>query len=114
MAMDDEFGEAPREREPSEQVAGRFVGLLVFLGGIALLALAFTLAYQAFHNPELIIPLRELRRTPAPAPATVYVPAVLRLILLFAMGYIASLIAARGAQMFFSARRGARRVPPGG
>lgn len=99
--------------EPSEQVAGRFIGMVVFLAGIVMLVLAFILAYQAFHDPELIIPLGELHKTPPSSPAAVYAPTALRLILLFAMGYIGSLIAARGAQMFFSARKEVRRAAPG-
>ena len=92
-------------REPSEQVAGRVVGILVFLGGIAILVFAFVLAYKAFHNPELIVPLSVLRQNPPPSPASVYVPAALRLVLLFGIGYFGSLIAAQGAQFFLSARR---------
>jgi len=93
------------EREPSEQIAGRFVGMLVFLAGIAMLIFAFVLTFRAFNNPNLIVPMAALQRIPPPSPAAVYLPALLRLILLFAMGYIGSLIAARGAQLFFSARR---------
>lgn len=100
-------------REPSEQIAGRLVGILVFLGGIAILVFAFVLAYKAFHNPELIVPMSALRTTPPPSPASVYVPAVLRLILLFAIGYFGSLIAAQGAQFFLSARREERHEPAG-
>lgn len=92
-------------REPSEHVAGRIVGIIVFIGGISFLVFAFALTYKAFHDPNLIVSLDDLRRTPPPSPTSIYVPVILKLILLFAMGYLASLIAARGAQLFFSARR---------
>ncbi len=93
------------DREPGEHIAGRFIGILVFLGGIAMLVLAFVLAYQAFHDPKVIIPAAALNAKPAANPTVVYLTMGLRLVLLFVMGYIGSLIAARGAQLFFSARR---------
>lgn len=96
-------------QEPSEQIAGRFVGIGVFLAGIVLLVLTFVLAYQAFHNPDILLPMRDLQRTPPVSPTLFYARAALLLLLLFVMGYVASLIAARGAQLFFSARKEARR-----
>jgi drug/metabolite transporter (DMT)-like permease len=98
------------DREPGEHIAGRVIGILVFLGGIAMLVLAFVLAYNAFNRPDMIIPADALKHTPAPNPTVVYLTMALRLILLFVMGYIGSLIAARGAQLFFSARRELRSV----
>ncbi|MHB9129463.1 MAG: hypothetical protein ACYDBB_00040 [Armatimonadota bacterium] len=96
--------------EPSEQIAGRFVGMLVFLTGIAMLVVVFITAYLAFRDPGLIVPLSQLKQTPPPPPALVYLPAILKIILLFAMGYFGSLIAARGAQFFFSAKKEVRRA----
>jgi hypothetical protein len=110
--MEDDLMQGDGEREPSEHAVGRYVGLLVFLAGIAMLVLAFALAYQAFADPERIIPLRALGTVPPPTAVSVYGPAILRLLLLFVMGYIGSLIAARGAQLFFSARMERRRVAP--
>lgn len=97
------------DNEPSEQIAGRFVGIAVFLAGIILLVLTFVLAYQAFHNPDLLLPMRDLQRTPPTPTSYFYARAGLLLVLLFAMGYVASLIAARGAQLFFTARKEVRR-----
>jgi hypothetical protein len=91
-------------REPAEHTAGRFVGILVFLAGIALLVLTFNIAYQAFHQPDILLPLRYLQ-SPKVSPTFIYMRAALLLVLLFVMGYVASLIAARGAQLFFSARK---------
>jgi len=113
--MDDNLNETP-EREPAEQTAGRFVGLFVFLVGIAILVLTFALTYQLFQNPDAIISTREISGhkfvnwtdwTP------VILKVALRFLYLIAMGYIGSLIAARGAQFFFSARREVRRVSAG-
>jgi hypothetical protein len=98
----------PTNREPSEHIAGRIIGMLVFLGGIALLVLTFVLAYQGFHNTDILLPMRDLARTSHTPPSYVYARAGLLLILLFVMGYVASLIASRGAQLFFSARKEVR------
>lgn len=93
-------------REPMAHIAGRIVGMLVFLAGIAMLVFIFALAYKSFQNPDLILPITDLQRDP-PLPASYfYARAVLLLILLFVMGFVSSLIAARGAQLFFTARRG--------
>lgn len=100
----------PASHDPSEVVAGRFVGMAVFLLGIGLLILAFVVTYQAFHNPDLIIPRQLLKATTAASTTGLYIVIALKLVLLFAMGYIGSLIAARGAQLFFSARKEARRA----
>lgn len=100
-------------REPSEQIAGRFVGITVFLAGIILLVLTFVLAYQAFHNPDFLLPMRVIQQTPPPPAMYLYARSALLLLLLMVMGYVASLIAARGAQLFFTARREVRRGPSG-
>ena len=100
-------------REPPIQVAGRFLGIVVFLIGIFMLGAIFLLAYRAFHNPDLLIPMKLLNTKEPVNPAYVYVPTVLKLILLFVMGYLGSLIAGRGAHMFFSAKREARRAAAG-
>jgi len=107
--MVDSYGDM-NTHEPSEQIAGRLVGMVVFLAGIVMLVLPFVLAYQAFSNPALIVPATELGRTPAASPTTtVYIPALVRVVLLIVMAYIGWLIAGRGAQMFFTARREAQR-----
>ena len=106
--MKEQFDEK-EEHEPAEEIAGRFVGIAVFLAGIVLLVLTFVLAYQAFHNPEILLARSDLQ-SPNASASYVYARAGLLLILLFVMGYVASLIAARGAQMFFSARKEVQRV----
>jgi len=100
-------------REPPIQIAGRFLGIVVFLVGIAMLGLAFSLAYRAFNDPDTLISMRDLTSDTATMPILVYLRIALRLILLFAMGYIGSLVAARGANLFFSAKREARRAITG-
>jgi len=100
-------------REPAIQTAGRFLGVVVFLVGIGMLAMAFVLAFKAFSHPDLLISIAALKQVPPPPPALVYVPTILKLLLLFVMGYIGSLIAARGAQFFFSAKREGRRAITG-
>ncbi len=101
------------DREPAEQVAGRFVGLFVFFIGIAILVLTFALCYQVFQHPEAIIPSKELAEHNIPNWPLALLPPLVRFLVLLAMAYIGSLIAARGAQFFFSARREVRRVSSG-
>ena len=110
--MVDDFVEVT-EREPSEQIAGRFVGMVVFLAGIAILVVTFALAYQAFQNPNTIISTRDFTGPVTTSPTVPLIHVVLRFLLLIAMGYLGSLIAGRGAQFFFSARKEVRRVSPG-
>lgn len=100
-------------REPPIQIAGRFLGIVVFLVGIGMLALTFMLAFKAFNNPDAIVPLSALSGKEALPPAAIYVPAAMRIVMLFAMGYFASLIAGRGAHLFFSAKQVVRRVASG-
>ncbi len=100
-------------REPSTNVVGRVIGMIVFLGGIGMLAFVFYLAFAAFNNPNLLVPLDTLKHTPPPSPVSVYLRPLIKLILLFAMGYFGSLIASRGAQLFFSSRGELRRVATG-
>lgn len=101
----------PEVREPPIQIAGRFLAVVVFLVGIAMLSLAFSLAYRAFNNPDMLIPPKALSSLPPTSLVEVCIPTILKLILLFAMGYIGSLVASRGAHLFFSAKRGVRRAP---
>jgi len=100
-------------REPAIQIAGRFLGIVVFLVGIAMLGLSFSLAYRAFNDPDSLISIRDLTSDAATMPAVIYLRIVLKLVLLFAMGYIGSLVAARGAYLFFSAKREVRRAITG-
>ena len=75
--------------------------------------LTFALTYQAFQNPDTFITSKELYGHTITNWWQVLLPVVLRFLLLIAMGYIGSLIAARGAQFFFSARREVRRASAG-
>jgi hypothetical protein len=97
-------------REPPIQIAGRFLGIVVFLVGIAMLGLAFSLSYRAFNEPDMLISMQDLSSESTTLPLVVWVRVLLKLILLFAMGYIGSLVAGRGAHLFFSAKREARRA----
>jgi hypothetical protein len=78
-----------------------------------MLVISFMLAFQAFHDPKIIIPDQYITGTRQTVPTIVYLQALLRLILLFIMGYLGSLIAARGAHLFFTARRETNRAPAG-
>lgn len=104
---------AQPQREPSEHIIGRLIGILVFVAGIVMLVMSFMLAFQAFHDPKIIIPDQYISGPQQTVPTNVYLLALLKLILLFIMGYLGSLIAARGAHLFFTARRESHRAPAG-
>lgn len=93
------------KREPAEQVIGRFVGILVFIAGIILLSATFSIAYRSFTTPDWFLPANLLNSKSTISPEKLYLPLVVKLIMLFAMGYFGSLIASRGAQFFMSAKK---------
>jgi hypothetical protein len=86
-------------------LVGRILGILVFLGGIAALALVFMIAYHYFNSPlgELKPPLRAPSTVP---PATQLgksaLAMLIRIGLLIVMTIAGSLIAGRGVQMYFA------------
>ena len=86
------------ESEPSEQIAGRFVGLVVFLLGVAILILTFALTYQLFQHPDAIITTQDISGHPISNWTPMILRVVMRFLLLIAMGYLGSLIAACGAR----------------
>lgn len=101
------------ESEPSEQAAGRFVGLVVFLLGVAILVLTFALTYQLFQHPDSIVSTQDITGHPVTNWTPVVMRVVMRFLLLIAMGYLGSLISASGARFFTAARKEARRVITG-
>lgn len=84
---------------------GRILGILVFLGGVAALALVFSVAYNYFNSPMGQI------KPPTPGgsslpPATQLgnsaLVMLIRIALLIVMTLAGSLIAGRGVQMYFA------------
>jgi hypothetical protein len=102
--MADPFDDLEK-REPAEQVIGRFVGILVFIVGIILLGATFSIAYRSFSTPDWFLPASLLNSKITISPEKLYLPLVIKLVMLFAMGYFGSLIASRGAQFFMSSKK---------
>ncbi len=84
--------------------SGRLLALLVFLAGVAILVFVFLTALHLFQSP---VPGLEPLQVPgaAPPPAanigTALVDFVRRLLLLGVMTLIGSLLASRGAHLYF-------------
>lgn len=85
-------------------LVGRILGILVFLGGIAALALVFMIAYNYFNSPlgELKPPVRTQTVPPAAQLGKSALAMLIRIGLLIVMTIAGSLIAGRGVQMYFA------------
>ncbi len=85
-------------------VLSRIIGIVVFLGGIALLVFVFAMSYRFFSSESSGIQIG----SPNPAvPATVVLgmsvaKLLVRIGLLLVMAIIGSLLASRGIQMYFA------------
>lgn len=88
---------------------GGIVGMLTFVAGIILLAISFALTYSFFNQlgserAELFHNLPQEPKMLAGAVLSWVLRLLFRLTCLLIMGFIASLIAARGAQMYGASR----------
>lgn len=86
-------------------LTGSLLGILVFLGGIALLLLTFKMAYEMFTTP----PADTLRLQPGKpidlgSAGTNFVGSLIRIVLLVTMALVGSLIANRGIQLYADSR----------
>jgi len=89
-----------RSRDDS---AGKWLGLAVFILGIAFLVLVFMVAYQDLTGSGV------LGRLASPSPSSVAADAALRAlaikgVLLFLMAYVGSAVAGRGIGMYAASR----------
>ncbi|MGQ9523633.1 MAG: hypothetical protein ACUVTZ_02215 [Armatimonadota bacterium] len=87
--------------------AVKAIGILIFLGGIGLLALVFVWAARYLHHPPTSTTARQLG---AEAMSLAF-----RVLILLVLGFVASAIAGRGIQLFSassSERSEADRTPP--
>ncbi len=93
----------PNGRDP--EFGARVLALMVFLLGIGLMLLVFVWAAQLFNElgvgKEIALQTNPSDRTPL---AEWGIRWLIRVALLFALGYIASLIAARGANFYLATR----------
>lgn len=85
---------------------GRIIGLVVFLGGIGLLAFIFSAAYGWFTEPSAGLQTAPVTGSSVPATTqlgTSLIRLLVRIGLLLVMTIIGSLLASRGAQLYFAA-----------
>ena len=88
----------PQPQPHPHSLGGKIAGMLVFLIGVALLLLVFYLAYTFFTG--LAHAISHPNPAKAPSLLTVLARGVLQLGMLFVMGYIGSLIASKGLELF--------------
>ena len=77
---------------------GMFAGICVFLAGVVLLILVFVWTFSVFQGTKHAM-LTAAAHSPASALPTV-LAGVGQVLLLFVMGYVASLIATKGLQLY--------------
>ena len=87
----------PQPQPHPHSLGGKIAGMLVFLIGVALLLLVFYLAYTFFTGLAHAI---SHPNPTAPSLLAVLAKGVVQLGMLFVMGYIGSLIASKGLELF--------------
>lgn len=95
-----------------DDLVGRILGILVFLGGVALLALVFAAAYGWFTSPGAGLQTAPVKGSAAPVTAQLGQSAMymfIKIALLIVMAIVGSLLAGRGAQLYFAAANAGRR-----
>jgi len=99
---------------PRHDLPGRIVALLVFLAGIGMLIFVFATALHLFQAPVPGLALPVAKGTNAPPAATIgtALMAFLReLLLLGVMTLVGSLLASRGAHLYFGAVAASKSSP---
>jgi len=81
-------------------LGGKVAGMLVFLVGVGLLLLVFYLAYVFFNGLVAALSASPGNSEKSPPLLTVLAKGVLQLGMLFLMGYVGSLIASKGLELF--------------
>jgi len=93
------------ERGARKDLLAQMMGLLVFVAGIAALALAFAAAYRLFSSPGLALGHGGAGAAPSAANISSAALVVLAKVgLLFIMTLAGSLIASRGIQLYFASK----------
>jgi len=84
---------------------GSFIGILAFLGGMALLLLVFKLAYQMFNTPPgKALGLDSGKKLDLSMGMSSLFSVLIRILLLLVMGLVGSWIANRGITLYTQAR----------
>jgi hypothetical protein len=81
------------------------MGIIVFLGGVALLVFVFVLAYDFFQTDSLTIPLAPPNSQAPSAGALIGQSAlqmIIKIALLVVMSLIGSMLASRGINLYFA------------
>ncbi|MGV3617758.1 MAG: hypothetical protein ACO1SV_20730 [Fimbriimonas sp.] len=97
-----------KAERPRRDIPGSLLGILTFLGGVALLLLTFRLAYDLFTvPPQDALGLRGAKELDPAAAGNSLTAIVIRILLLFVMGFVGSMIANRGISLYSASRAGA-------
>lgn len=84
---------------------GRVMGIIVFLGGVGLLVFVFILAYDFFTADSIVIPTAPPNGE-APSAATVIgqsaVQMIIKIALLVVMALVGSMLANKGVNLYFA------------
>lgn len=101
--------------EAKRGVAGEVVGLLTFLGGVAMLVGTFVIAWSLFQAPpEQALGIQPKRALDVDSVARTALGLAYRIVLLVLMSFLASLVANRGIKLYSTARSGPHERPPAG
>lgn len=101
--------------KPQADLTGRLLALLVFLTGVAMLVFVFVTALHLFQSP--VPGLEPLQKPGAAPPAAASIGTALadfarRLLLLMVMTLAGSLLASKGAHLYFGTIYPSREHPP--
>jgi hypothetical protein len=100
------------KREHSGSGLGGVLGILVFLGGVALLLFTFKLAYDMFFvPPDEALGMANAKTLDLNRAGTNLVGVLVRILLLIVMGVVGSLIANRGVSLFAGSRSSTHHPP---
>lgn len=102
-----------RPRRTRGSVSGSLLGVLVFLGGVALILFTFKLAYDMFMvPPDTALGIKPKQPLDIGIAGQTFVGLLMKVILLTVMGLMGSLIANRGISLFAGSRIAERSAKP--
>jgi uncharacterized membrane protein len=86
---------------PHRDILGSLTGMIVFLGGIALLVFTFKLAYALYTiAPTTALKMNNSKAIDFASTGSHLLSIVIRTILLLIMGFVSSLVAKRGIHLY--------------